>query len=95
MKIEFDPAKRIANLAKHGLDLADAGLVLDSSYRYDVAALRGGEACTLSFAYVFKHLRALMVVHTERTDVTRVISFRPANQLESEAYYDWIGKESD
>ena len=29
MKISFDPAKRARNLAKHGLDLADAGAVLE------------------------------------------------------------------
>lgn len=29
MKIGFDPAKRARNLARHGLDLADAGKVLE------------------------------------------------------------------
>ena len=29
MEIRFDPAKRARNLAKHGLDLADAGAVLE------------------------------------------------------------------
>jgi len=29
MKVSFDPAKRKANLVKHGLDLADAAQVLE------------------------------------------------------------------
>jgi hypothetical protein len=29
VEIGFDPAKRVRNLAKHGLDLADAGEVLE------------------------------------------------------------------
>ncbi|WP_394757395.1 hypothetical protein [Rhodoferax sp.] len=34
-KLIWDDAKRIANLAKHGLDFADAGEVLASCYRLD------------------------------------------------------------
>ena len=37
----------------------------------------------------------LTVVHTERDDTTRVISFRFGSEQESEHFYAWIGKETD
>jgi len=91
----WDETKRKANLAKHGLDFSEAGEVLDSRYRLDVMTVRGGEVRMQSFAYVFKRLRALLVVHTEREDSARIISFRPANQKESEVYYEWLSKTND
>ena len=42
-KIQWDDAKRESNLQKHGLDFLDAVLVLQSPYRLDVEAVRGGE----------------------------------------------------
>lgn len=50
-RLTWDEAKRAANLRKHGLDFADAGEVLDSSYRMDVPVLRGGEPRVLSISY--------------------------------------------
>lgn len=41
-RLTWDEAKRKANLAKHGLDFAQAHLVLDSDYRLDVDVVRGG-----------------------------------------------------
>ncbi|OLP08336.1 hypothetical protein BLL52_0338 [Rhodoferax antarcticus ANT.BR] len=38
----WDEAKRAANLVKHGLDFAQAHLVLKSRYRLDAAVARSG-----------------------------------------------------
>lgn len=46
-----DEAKRRANLAKHGLDFAQAAEVLEARIRFDVAIVRVGEARTLSRSY--------------------------------------------
>ncbi len=92
-KLIWDEAKRIENLSKHGLDFADAGAVLDSAYRLDVSAVRNGELRTQSFSYVFDCLYVLTVVHTDRAGFTRVISYRPASEKETEDYYEWIGSE--
>lgn len=94
-KLAWDEAKRQINLAKHGLDFKDAGRVLDSRYRLDVEVWRSSELRVQSFSYVFNRLAVLTVVHTARGAETRVISFRPASQSESEAYYEWIGQEND
>jgi uncharacterized DUF497 family protein len=50
MQLFWDPDKRQANLAKHGLDFVDCLMVLDSPYRLDVQATRNREARTQSFA---------------------------------------------
>ncbi len=89
-RLIWDEDKRMANLSKHGLDFADAGEVLDSLYRLDISAVRGGEVRTQSLSYVMGCLRVLTVVHIDREGDTRVISYRRASTEEREAYYEWI-----
>lgn len=43
IKLIWDEAKRRSNLVKHGLDFGDAGEVLESRFRLDIAVVRGGE----------------------------------------------------
>ena len=93
MRLIWDEAKRASNLAKHGLDFANAHWVLDSAYRLDVEVVRGGELRWLSFSYVAEVLAVLTLVHTEREDAVRVISFRSASSEESEVYLDWLESE--
>ena len=50
MPILWDEAKRQANLDKHGLDFANAPMVLESPYRLDVASVHSGEPRLQSFA---------------------------------------------
>lgn len=89
-RILWDATKQQANLAKHGLDFADAVMVLDSPYRLDIGSVRGGEQRTQSFAYVFDVLAVLTVVHVEREDALRIVSFRPASEEERSGYHDWL-----
>lgn len=93
--VVWDEAKRQGNLDKHGLDFLDAILVLDSLYRLDVESVRSGEHRTQSFAYVFDVLAVLTVVHVERGDVLRIVSFRPASEEERSAYHDWLENDFD
>lgn len=90
VRLVWDEAKRAANLAKHGLDFAQARAVLESRYRLDVPVVRNGERRVQSIAYVFEHLAVLTVVHTDRNGAARIISFRRASQLERETYYAWL-----
>lgn len=94
-RLIWDAAKRQANLAKHGLDFAQARLVLASRYRLDIAVVRGNEERIQSFSYVMSRLAVLTVVHLAREDATRVISFRYASERESEVYYEWLDQEND
>ena len=89
--MKWDDEKRKKNKLKHGLDFADADLVLDSSFRLDVETIRRGEVRTQSFAYVFDCLAVLTLVH--RNDGERIISFRRASRDEREVYHEWLETE--
>jgi uncharacterized DUF497 family protein len=93
MRLLWDAAERAGNLAKHGLDFANADWVLDSLYRLDVQSRRGGELRVQSFSYVLDVLAVLTVVHTARDGAARIISFRPASDDEREVYYEWLESE--
>ena len=86
----WDEAKRRTNLEKHGLDFADADLVLTSAYRLDITSERSGELRIQSFAYVFKILAVISVVFAPGVESFRIISLRRANRSEREAYYEWL-----
>ena len=77
------------------MDLIDAVAVLDSPYRLDVQSVRNQELRTQSFAYVFDVLAVLSVVHVSRENSMRIISFRPASELERTAYHDWLENDFD
>ena len=94
-KLIWDEAKRQSNLAKHGLDFSKVNAVLESRYRLDIASPRNGENRVQSYAYVMRQLCVLTVIHLERNGAVRIISFRDANEKESEVYYEWIGGEND
>ncbi|MDO4429913.1 BrnT family toxin [Mannheimia pernigra] len=91
----WDENKRQINLAKHGLDFADADEVLSSPYRFDVETIRNNEVRTQSFAYSFGRLLVLSLAHTERENCIRLISFRPASKAEREAYYEYLQQNLD
>lgn len=95
MHILWDPEKRQTHLKKHGLDFIDAVMVLDSKYRLDVKSVRNLELRTQSFAYVFDELAVLTVVHVSRENSMRIISFRPASDIERIAYHDWLENDFD
>lgn len=89
MKFTWNDAKRELNLSKHQLDFADAEMVLGNPYRLDVVSVRNGQQREQSFAFVFERLAVLTVVHIPG-EQPRIISFRPASQVEREIYHDWL-----
>ena len=85
MDILFDPAKDAANLAKHGLSLADAAqLEWDTLWARPDQRRDYGERRTVGFVYL--GLRLCCVVYTERGEVRRIISLRKANAREVARY---------
>jgi uncharacterized DUF497 family protein len=87
MHLEYDPAKRVANLRKHGVDLEDARPVL-----FDPCALvREDQDAAEEQRFIAVGLdalgRVLTVIYTYRPpDVIRLISARPATSSEKQAY---------
>ena len=84
MEIAFDPEKDAANIAKHGLSLADfkgfesePEIRLDDRYHYAEVRYRAyGRIAELGFCVVF----------TMRATTMRVISFRRAHNKEMRRY---------
>lgn len=90
VKLIWDEAKRLSNLAKHGLDFAQADAVLDAQYLQNVPIDRKGETRVMSVAYALGFLAVLTVVHTDRDGMCRIISFRRASGKEREVYDEWL-----
>ncbi|MDR3296993.1 MAG: BrnT family toxin [Prevotellaceae bacterium] len=88
MTFEWDENKRLSNLAKHGLDFADALRVFQDPYRKDDVDDRKnyGEARVNTIG-VFIDEVIIVVTHTNRNSVTRLISARRANKKERRNYY--------
>jgi len=86
MKFEWNEEKRKSNLIKHGLDFKDAEFVFegltftleDNRFIYDEQRF-----ITIGI------LKSIVVViaHTERNDMIRVISMRKASKNEEKIYY--------
>jgi len=88
MKFEWDDTKNLENIAKHGLDFADAHEIfdgpvlehLDSRFEYN-------EERWIAVG-VLRYVVCVVLVYTERsTSNLRIISFRKADRNEREAYY--------
>jgi uncharacterized DUF497 family protein len=85
MEIEFDPAKDVLNIKKHGVSLKEArALVWEEAYawpddRFDYDEYRMSALVPLGN-------RLYHVAYVDRNDVRRVISMRDANRKEVEKY---------
>ena len=94
MRYLWDDAKRQTNLVKHGLDFADADLVLDNPRKIEVEQVRHGERRRQAFAYVSDVLTVLTVIYVAG-EVPRIISFRHAARSERKVYRDWLENNLD
>jgi len=89
MQIDFDPAKDVVNIAKHGVSLAAAEhldwdtafIQVDERFDYDELRLSGLGLIGADLFYV---------VFVERDDVTRIISLRPAEKREFNSYVRYL-----
>ncbi|VVN51019.1 hypothetical protein PS685_00503 [Pseudomonas fluorescens] len=84
--IVYDEAKRQASLAKHGLDLADAGLVYDAPNKITLCSPRQGERGLMDVAMVEIVGIVLVLVYVERDQDIRAISLRRASKQERKHY---------
>ena len=93
LQLTWDQEKRRSNYTKHGLDFVDAGEVLQSSYCLNLLVQMRGEERIVAYAYAMNHLCVLVLVHTNRHDQIRIISFRKAGQKEASFYFEWLANE--
>lgn len=86
MEYEWDSTKSRANLAKHGIDFADAVAVFEDDLaltRPDAESRGESRFVTLGVDGFGRHL---VVVYTERGNSIRVISARLATKQERKFY---------
>jgi uncharacterized DUF497 family protein len=85
MQVTFDPAKDKANIAKHGVSLADAESLDWDLLLCRVDARRDyGELREIGFAPIAN--RVFCVIFVQRGNVLHVISLRKANSREVKDY---------
>ena len=85
MDFEWDPAKRLANIAKHGLDFAEVPrLNWDEVTILEDRRFSYSERRYWAFGMLDGHLH--MVDLTRQQAVVRVISFRRASRKERKRY---------
>ncbi len=85
MEFEWDSAKRISNLEKHGIDFADASKVFENaSVTIEDSRFDYGERRFVTFGLLNESVIA--VVHTERENRIRIISARKATKHERSNY---------
>ena len=86
MQYEWDPAKNRANLAKHGVDFADAVAIFEDDLaltRPDIESRGEPRFVTLGMDAFGRHL---VVVFAERGARIRIISARLATKQERTSY---------
>jgi uncharacterized DUF497 family protein len=89
MEYEWDDAKRLINLRKHGIDFTDVPTVFennvvtieDDRYFY-------GEQRFVTFGML--QGRVIAIVHTEREERIRIISARKASKNEQQIYFEQL-----
>jgi uncharacterized protein len=84
--VVWDESKRRANLRKHGLDFADAGLVYGSPDKVTFSSPRKDEERLVDMATVEQAGTVLVLVYVERGADVRIISFRRASRRERSVY---------
>jgi uncharacterized DUF497 family protein len=90
MVYEWDEAKRLANITKHGLDFVDAPLVYDCPIKLEVISKRNGECRIQAFAYAYEILTVLTLIYLPQAEKVRCISLRRAHSDERSLYHDWL-----
>ena len=83
MTFEFDPAKARANLRKHGVSFAHAEQALRDPMAFTIEDPDSRD----EERFVTLGIDALVVIHTQRGERTRVISARKASRGEADRYY--------
>jgi len=85
---QWDENKRKTNLAKHGLDFVYVGVIFADVNAIEIIDNRknyGEIRKRIIGKYSDKAI--VVVVHTDRSGIARIISMRPANKKERSLYY--------
>ncbi|MCX6487751.1 MAG: BrnT family toxin [Mycobacterium sp.] len=84
LEFEFDPAKSVANLAKHGIDFTAAQSIWRDTHRIEVPARTTDEPRWMVIGQIGD--RCWSAVVTYRYEHVRIISVRPSRESEASLY---------
>ena len=91
MEFEWDPTKNRINFWKHGLDFEDAELVLTGPcITFEDCRFDYGEKRVVTLGAL--EGRTVVITHVQRSESTRIISMRKANQRERKIYQERLGE---
>ncbi len=90
VKFSWDEPKRQANLAKHGLDFADARKVFAGPMvLFEDTRIDYGEQRMIGVGFL--DYLVVLIVHVENEETIRIISMRKADSNETDIYYQNVG----
>jgi uncharacterized DUF497 family protein len=88
MRIVFDEPKRVANLDKHGLDMADfqEGFDFATAIEFEARASRTGRSRFSLIGYLNGALVVVAIVSPLGSEALSLVSLRPAKITERKRY---------
>jgi uncharacterized DUF497 family protein len=90
MNYEWDAGKNVANQMKHGISFEEALLIFDGDVLTGIDTRRDyGETRKVSIGAI-QDLVVIVVIHTGRNGLIRIISARLANRKERQKYHDYL-----
>lgn len=91
MKVEFDPAKDVRNIAKHGLSLRAAeDFDWDTAFEREDDRFDYGEVRFVALGMIAGRLHVLAFTEGSHDDAVRAISLRPAEKHEARFYHGQV-----
>ncbi len=92
MQFEWDEKKNESNLSKHGISFEEAKQIFDGILLTRIDDRKDyGETRFISIGMLGESI-IILVAHTDRNGITRLISARKANERERTIYHDHINR---
>ena len=91
MIFEWDETKNRINIEKHGISFEEAKLLFEMPHLRSFTRRDHGEIREISIGEIYEIL-IIVVIHTDRDGIIRIISARKASKKERSMYYDHIKK---
>ncbi len=92
MQFEWDEKKNESNLDKHGISFEEAKQVFDGILLTRIDDRKDyGETRFISIGMLDENI-IILVAHTDRNGITRLISARKANERERGIYHDHFNR---
>jgi uncharacterized DUF497 family protein len=89
IRFEWDETKNQANITKHGISFERAKTIFDHpTLTWQDSRKEYGEIRKLSLG-LMDGTAIIVMIHTERSGIIRIISARPANKKEKDSYYEF------